>query len=133
MRSISDNLTAAVEALEFAKDQAKFAIETTSHITDVEQFLQSTIGMVHYNSACMCIQTIGESFRKADELTKGKLRAAHQEVPWREIIAMRNYISHEYSNTDPETIYQTIKTDLPELIPITDTLIQELRTSIKSF
>ncbi|MBQ7812839.1 MAG: DUF86 domain-containing protein [Bacteroidales bacterium] len=127
MRYISDNQTAACEALEFAVSQAKFAIDTTSHITHVEQFLQTTIGMVYYNSACMCIQTIGESFRKVDELTNGHLRSRHPEIPWREIIAMRNYISHEYSNTDPETIFQTIKVDLLELIPIMESLITELQ------
>ena len=42
-------------------------------------------------------------------------RAAHSEVPWSEIVAMRNEIVHEYFGIDLDEIWPVVERDLPEL------------------
>ena len=37
---------------------------------------------------------------------------------------MRNIISHEYSATDPEKVFNTAKVNIPELLPVIETIIK---------
>ncbi len=91
------------EMLDFVRQQSAFVEETTAHITDFEQFLCTTGGMVLYNSSCMCLQTIGETIRKIEELSdKGFLKVHYPQIPWKHIVGMRNIISHEYSAQTPK-------------------------------
>ncbi len=57
------------------------------------------------------LEIIGEA---ASRLGSG-LRTAHPEVPWPEIIAMRNVIAHEYFGIDLDEIWQVVERDLPDL------------------
>ena len=54
------------------------------------------------------------------------LKAAHPEVPWRPITAMRHIIVHEYDDVDSERVWDVIKNYLPALLkqlqPIIDSL-----------
>ena len=109
------------------RHQAEFIIETTEDVKELNDFLCSQSGMVLYNSTCMCLQTIGETVRKIDELTDRKfLDKCYPEVPWRSIIGMRNIISHEYAATDPEKVFNTIKLDIPALLQKVDEIIEDV-------
>jgi uncharacterized protein with HEPN domain len=39
-------------------------------------------------------------------------RNEHPNIPWRDIIGLRNRIIHEYSNVDLDIIYDTVKEDI---------------------
>ena len=54
---------------------------------------------------------IGEA---ANLLTK-EFRDMHQEVPWRDIVDMRNALVHGYINTNDTLIWDTYTNDLPLL------------------
>ncbi|RZI69354.1 MAG: DUF86 domain-containing protein [Variovorax sp.] len=59
-------------------------------------------------------EIIGEAcnnVRKADPA----LVAAHPEVPWSEVIAQRNLLSHGYFAVDMQLVWTTLKQDLPAL------------------
>ena len=113
-----------LDMLDYIRHQAEFIIETTEDVKELNDFLCSQSGMVLYNSTCMCLQTIGETVRKIDELTdRGKW---YPEVPWRSIIGMRNIISHEYAATDPEKVFNTIKLDIPALLQKVDEIIEDV-------
>lgn len=58
------------------------------------------------------IEVIGEAARRLSMETRMQI----DEVPWTEIIAMRNLVIHEYDDVDINTVWQTVKTDLPLLI-----------------
>ena len=58
-----------LEMLGFIRHQAEFIIETTSEVKEVNELLVTMSGMVLYNSTCMCLQTIGETVKKIDDLT----------------------------------------------------------------
>ena len=116
-----------LDMLDYIRYQAEFIIDTTDGVKELNDFLCSQSGMVLYNSTCMCLQTIGETVRKIDELTDRKfLDKCYPEVPWRSIIGMRNIISHEYAATDPEKVFNTIKLDIPILLQKTKEVIADV-------
>lgn len=125
MRCMSKDIM--LDMLDYIRHQAEFIIETTEDVKELNDFLCSQSGMVLYNSTCMCLQTIGETVRKIDELTDRKfLDKCYPEVPWRSIIFMRNIISHEYAATDPEKVFNTIKLDIPALLQKVDMIIEDV-------
>ena len=54
------------------------------------------------DATAMRVQAIGEHMRSLSEV----FREAHPELPWRQAIAMRNIIAHEYGNLDYEIVWQ---------------------------
>lgn len=57
------------------------------------------------------IEIIGEAARALPE--DFKLR--HADVPWGEIVAMRNGIVHQYFGILPDVVWDVIKNELPKL------------------
>ena len=58
------------------------------------------------------IVVLGEAARRLSPET----RAAHPDVPWREIIGMRNRLIHGYAAVDRDIIWTVVTEDLPSLI-----------------
>ncbi len=42
--------------------------------------------------------------------------AAFPDIPWDDIRDMRNLVAHEYHNIDPEIVWNTLETDIPDLM-----------------
>ena len=57
------------------------------------------------------LQIIGEAARGLTE----DFRAAHPEVPWSQIAAMRNILVHDYFGIDLEEVWNVVVRDLPLL------------------
>lgn len=74
--------------LRFIERQAVFVLETTVGMKTYHDFLASQGGMVLFNSTCMCLQTIGETIRKIDDCTHGRLFALYPTTPWKQIIGI---------------------------------------------
>ncbi len=104
-----------IDLLRFAEHQTSFALESTAEVNGVQDFLTSMSGMVLFNSTCMCLQSIGESIRQVDNKTQGRLFALYPEIPWKQIIGMRNIISHEYLSIDPDLVFDIVREELPPL------------------
>ena len=118
-----------LEMLGFIRHQSEFIIETTSDIKEVDELLVTTAGMVLYNSTCMCLQTVGETVKKINDMTdNGFFSVYYPQIPWRAIIGMRNIISHEYSATDPEKVFNTAKVNIPELLQVVETIINDVES-----
>lgn len=117
MRSISEE--EIKDLLHFAQQQADFILKSTADVRSKQDFLLSMSGMVLFNSTCMCLQSIGEAIRQVDNKTKGKLFSKYPEIPWKQIIGMRNILSHEYLSIDPDLIFDII---IQEIEPLKETL-----------
>ncbi len=63
------------------------------------------------NAVTRNIETIGEACSKVSKRTKEKFL----EIPWSDIVAMRNILIHKYFRTDSETVWNVVQHDLPEL------------------
>lgn len=46
---------------------------------------------------------------------RGEIKDKYPDVPWREIIGMRNKVIHEYFGVDIDILWKTIKEDVPML------------------
>lgn len=58
------------------------------------------------------IEIIGEA---AANMT-GETREGLPDVPWRNIIGMRNRLIHAYFDVDLDTVWETVKSNLPPLV-----------------
>jgi uncharacterized protein with HEPN domain len=68
------------------------------------------------------IEIIGEA---ANRVSRG-FRAAHPEIPWRQIIAQRNVLTHEYGDIDDALIWRVVTTRIPELMSQLERLMPPL-------
>ena len=101
MRSDRERLLDILEAIEQIE---KYVGKGRSAI-EQDELLQTWF--VHH------VQVIGEAAGKLSD----ELRAQHSDVPWAEIVAMRNVLVHEYFGVDVEEIWTTVQYDVPRLKP----------------
>jgi uncharacterized protein with HEPN domain len=76
---------------------------------DREEFFNNHI---FRNATSMAIFQIGEL---ANRLTEAYQKETISEMNWREIVGMRNFFAHGYSNMDIEVIWDTAISNIPAL------------------
>ena len=59
-----------------------------------------------------CVFIVGEALSHVPP----DVRDRHPQVPWREIIGMRNILAHGYFKIDPMVLWTTVQRDLAELV-----------------
>lgn len=69
-----------------------------------------------------CFSIIGEAANKVDPA----LKAQHAEVPWREMVGMRNAVVHGYWGVSLEIVLDTIRRDLPTARALLERVLNEL-------
>jgi len=62
------------------------------------------------------IEIIGEASSKLSS----DFRNLNDNIPWSDIIGMRNWLAHGYFSVDTEHIWNTVKTDIPNLLNLLD-------------
>ncbi len=100
-------LDAAREAREFVRGKSR------EHL-NMERQLQ--------HSLVRCIQVMGEAASRVDPV----FRTGHPEVPWMDMIGMRNRLVHAYFDIELDIVWRTSVEELPELIDILERLISEV-------
>lgn len=63
---------------------------------------------------------IGEAARRVS----ADFRTHHDELPWPDMIGVRNRIVHEYDHIKLDILWDTLKTDLPSLLKQIEPLIE---------
>ncbi len=58
------------------------------------------------------VQTIGEAATHVSRMTRG----LHPDIPWSEVIGMRNVLVHRYDDVEDNVIWKTVTDDLAPLI-----------------
>lgn len=71
------------------------------------------------------IEIVGGAARRISP----ELREAHPEVPWAEVVAMRNVLAHDYFGIDIERVWNAVERDLPDLRRQVQDLLDELPDS----
>ena len=59
-----------------------------------------------------CIEIIGEAGARVSDKEQREI----PEVPWRDIVSMRNRLIHAYFDVDLDVVWATVRNDLPPLI-----------------
>ena len=83
------------------------------HTADVDElgFLNSELIQ---DAVIRNIEIIGEAANNIQRVDAA-FAAAHGEIPWQVMYAMRNRLSHGYDQVDFEMVWRTIRNDLPDL------------------
>ncbi len=74
-------------------------IKTPDHLRDSD-----TLDVI-----CMRLISIGESVKSIDKLTNKQLLSKFNEISWRDIKGMRDFIAHQYFKVDVDIIYDICK------------------------
>jgi uncharacterized protein with HEPN domain len=68
------------------------------------------------------LQIIGEAARRLSD----DLRRRYPDVPWPQIIAMRNILVHDYFAVDLEEVWSAVERDVPPLKRKIEAILQDL-------
>jgi uncharacterized protein with HEPN domain len=67
------------------------------------------------------IEIVGEAASRVS----GSAREQHREIPWPNIVGMRNRLIHGYDVVDLNVLWDTVGTDLPPLIAQLEIILDE--------
>ena len=90
--------------LDSAREAVSFASGKMREDLDRERMLSLAL--------VKAIEIIGEAASKVSENTRAEI----SEIPWSDIIGMRNRTIHAYYDVDREILWYTVTTELPPLI-----------------
>ena len=100
--------------------QIKKAIEKlqdwNKDIQNVDDYYSTPEGMKNLAASCMLIEAIGEGVKQIDKLTQSRLLDERPEIPWQDVIGIRNHIAHGYFDIDGDIVLDVIKNNLDELL-----------------
>ena len=88
------------------------------NIASADDFTSSSDGMILLNAVCMKLMTIGEEVKALDRKTKGELLSRYGEIPWKEVMGLRDIIAHHYFDVDAGEIFAVVSQDLPLLVEV---------------
>ncbi|MBQ9653978.1 MAG: DUF86 domain-containing protein [Bacteroidales bacterium] len=100
--------------------------EMSKDILQPDDFVSSTSGMIVFRACGMSLQYITECFVKIRNLCGREFFNPYKAIPWDSVFGMRNFLSHEYGDVDTEGIFNTVKTNIPELLQISQTIRQDV-------
>ena len=66
------------------------------------------------NAVIRSLEVIGEAAKNIPDSVKIK----YPRIPWRKMAGMRDKLIHQYFGVDLQTVWQTIKEDLPTIKPL---------------
>jgi len=89
-------------------ESAKLAIDYIGEKSKEDFFLDNQC----QDAVVRRIEVIGEAARRISDET----RTAYTELPWSDMIGMRNLMVHEYDDIDIAIVWETVINDLPLLI-----------------
>lgn len=99
-------------------------------ITDIENFVKSmkynqfTKDKKTINAVIRSLEVIGEAAKKIP----GSVKKQYDEVPWKQMMGMRDKLIHEYFGVDTEIIWQVTQTDLPPVKSFITKMLREHTT-----
>ena len=65
------------------------------------------------------VQVIGEAARRVSANGQAEI----PEIPWHEVIGMRNRIVHDYLGVDEDVVWEVVVHDLPSLVAVLERVV----------
>ena len=78
---------------------------------------------IYKDAIALCILQIGE----LSGILTDKFKDKYNEMPWKQIKALRNIVAHRYGTIDPEVLWEIINDDIPDLEDYCNKVILELQ------
>lgn len=102
---IIDNMLWALEQI-----QKRF-----QEINTASDFLDNDLGLEKLDGICMQLINIGEALKRIDKITDRKLLVQYPQIAWKQVMGMRDIISHHYFDIDAEMVFTVCDEHVPEL------------------
>ena len=102
----------------YVGDMIEFCENALSYTHDMDQDAFVADGLT-YDATMRNLELIGE----AATHIPSEVRKAHPEIQWRDIIATRNHLAHGYLGLDDDVIWDILQTDIPQLLPALQNLL----------
>ena len=113
--------------LELIKNSLLEVEKRSERITEPNVFLISETGVILMDSICMKLSAIGESIKNLDKITNRELLSKYSEIPWKNVMGVRDFIVRHYFEVDADVIFEICKNDVPVLISVINRMIDDLR------
>lgn len=88
----------------------------TKQIRKADDFMLTPEGIFTLSGVCMQLIYIGESIKSIDAKTESLYLLKYPNIPWTDIMGLRNIIAHEYHRIDEDEIFRVITLDLQSLL-----------------
>ena len=104
----------------YVRDMLESCERVTSYTAGMDQatFVRDTLS---YDATLRNLSVLGEA---ATHIPRG-IRAAHAEIPWRQIIGTRNRLVHAYLKISNDVLWSIIRDDIPPLVSQLAELLKE--------
>ena len=106
-------------------------IENIKNVLDTMDKISQFVGDMSYDdfieddktlfAVSKAIELIGETLKHFPETIKRE----YPGVPWQDIYGMRNFLAHNYFDSDKDEIWMTVNDDIPELRPIIEQILKK--------
>ncbi len=101
-------LDAGNEILEFSEGKTR---------PDLDENRKLSLSLVHL------LEILGEA---ASEISKD-FKRDHPEIPWKQVIGMRNRLIHGYFDIDLDIVWRTVNDDIPSLVSKLEKILDDER------
>lgn len=102
--------------------------EWNEGVQSTDEWTNSSTGMQKLAANCMLIEAIGEAVKKLDKRAGREFLNQRPEIPWQDVMSMRNHIAHGYFELDDAYVLSIIQNDLAPLLEAIDYLISVVET-----
>lgn len=126
------NKLLTLHTLELISISIEQILKRSSNIHSVDDFLLSESGMTILDSICMKLTAIGESIKNLDKLTNKEFLINYPEIPWKNVMGIRDIIVHHYFDVDADEIFRICKEDIPQLYKVIEKMISDIKKNVNT-
>lgn len=120
------NKARIVSLLDASIKEMELLQQMSAGINIPDDFISSISGLTVYRACGMSLQYITENFIKVRNIQGRDFFAPYKEIPWEDVFGMRYFLCHEYGDSDPEGIFNTVKEDVPILLDVTRKILKDI-------
>lgn len=104
-------------------DTIENLIDWNKNIDSADDFYASPGGMQLLAANCTLITAIGEGINRINRLAPEFFNTYFPDIPWVDIIGMRNRIAHGYFELDADIVLDAVKNGIP---PLKDAILKAI-------
>ena len=117
-----------ISLLENVIDEMDLLGKMSAEILSPDDFVTTLSGITAFRACGMSLQYITEIFVKIRNLCGRQFFKPYSAIPWDAVFGMRNFLSHEYGEVDAEGVFNTVKVNIPELLPVTRQILSDVQS-----
>ena len=124
----SENMRLAQETLRNIERAILLLQKWNEGVESTDEWLSSAYGMQKLAGNAMMIEVIGEEVKKVEKRLGMEFLNLRPEIPWRDVMSMRNHIAHGYFDINELYVLSIIQNDLAPLLEAVEYLISVVDT-----